>query len=75
MRDPIKRRISETKAMKSYRQRKRALGLCTYGGCWEPARFSYDTCEPHRLQGNAARRRAYAAAHKVNEGRSVNHAH
>ena len=41
--------------MRAYRDRKRASGYCTYGGCWR-ARAIEMFCEAHQIQYNARQR-------------------
>lgn len=53
--DPVKNRLRQQRNMQDYRARKRAHGLCAYGGCWEPAPDHY-YCPAHQEQRNARER-------------------
>jgi hypothetical protein len=52
---------TSTRHTQQYRQRKRLLGICFYGGCWEPAVQSY--CEKHRAQNRSWALARYARKH------------
>ncbi|MDP2661187.1 MAG: hypothetical protein Q8R28_10715 [Dehalococcoidia bacterium] len=39
--------MSATSDTRAYRARKKAAGLCIYGGCWQPAEGGTATCSQH----------------------------
>lgn len=47
--------MTATSQIREYRRRKRAAGICIYGGCWTPNYQGQNYCEGHREENRLKR--------------------